>query len=104
MYHVMVFWSILSSYSSSVRSQYVFSLSIKVSVTDRGWKRGAESQRLDSALRVGPQSFRDDCMLVNGTSSAGISRSDGTTSQVLSRIKFCHVYQVMSKFSTLKRV
>ena len=58
---------------------YVFSLSIKVCVTDYGWKRGAESQRLDSALRVGPQSFADDCMF-----PPSLPRSDGT-SQVLSR-------------------
>ena len=51
---------------------------------------GAESWRLDSALRLGPWSATVDCMF-----PPGLPGSVGTSD---ASIKFCNVYQVLSIF------
>ena len=70
--------SLLSWYSSSGRYHYVFSRSVKVSVTTRGLKRAAEPRRPDGALRLSPRSVTDAC-----TFPQGLSHSDGTSHVLL---------------------
>ena len=72
------FWSVLTWYSSSGRYHYVFSRSIKVSVTTCGLKRAAEPRRPDGALRLSPRSVTDVC-----TFPPGLTRSDGTSHALL---------------------
>ena len=63
----------LSWYSSSGRYHYVFSRSVKVSVTNCGLKRATEPRRPDGALRLSPRSVTDAC-----TFPPSLPRSDRT--------------------------
>ena len=74
------FYSFLSSYSSSVKSRYVFSRSVKISVTLHYGLSWTIIRFLPAChILLGPLMF---CYVP---------------------IKFCYVYQVMSRFSTMKR-
>ena len=68
------------------------SRAIKVSVTNRG----LNPRRHDGALRLSSRYVTDAC-----TFPHGLSRSDGTSRYFT--IKVCHVYQVLSRPTTVSR-
>ena len=59
---------------------------------------GAESRRVHGALHLGPRSATANC-----TFPPDLPRSVGTSHVSSRSIKFCHVYQVLSRFPTVKR-
>ena len=85
-----MFWSFLSLHSSCVMCCYVFSRSIRYP-----WQTMvAGSWRLDGALRLGPRSATVDYKF-----SSRLQCSVGTSHV---SIKFCYVYQVLSRFPRAK--
>ena len=61
-------------------------------IHDRPWV-----EMLDGALRFGPQSVTDECMI-----PSSLQRSGGTSHGLSFRIKFCHVYQILPRFARVK--